>query len=274
MKRSVLTNPVVLITGASSGLGLATAELLAASGCRVYGANRSNLKPSNGVTRLPLDLTDEVSIKGVVEQVIRAEGRLDAVVNNAGFGLAGALENFTSEEMRRQFEVVFFGLDSLCRASIPHLRQSIAGKIINISSIGGLIGLPFQGAYSAAKFAVEGYTEALRLELKPFGVHVSVVNPGDFHTGFTSNRTIVGRENEESPYRQRFRKTLSIIESDELGGCNPILVAKTVRRIIFSRSPGFRYLAGRFDQKLMARIKPILPHALVDWLMLNHYRAG
>jgi NAD(P)-dependent dehydrogenase (short-subunit alcohol dehydrogenase family) len=265
---------VVLITGASSGLGMATAELLARSGCRVYGANRTNGENSNGVIRLPLDLADEDSVRGVVEQVIQAEGGLDVLVNNAGMGLAGAIENFTSEEMRRQFEVVFFGLDSLCRAALPHLRQSSAGKIVNISSIGGLIGLPFQGAYSAAKFAVEGYSEALRLELKPFGIHVSIINPGDFHTGFTSSRIIVRRENEDSPYRERFLKALSVIEADERGGCNPILVARTVRRIIFSRRPAFRYLAGRFDQRLMARIKPILPHAVVDWLMLNHYRAG
>ena len=188
---------VVLVTGASSGIGKACAELLFARGCRVYGTSRqapralveartSDLAPL--LRMIPLDVTSDDSVDAAVGVVLACEGRLDAVVNNAGFGVAGAAELTTIEEAREQFETNFFGTVRVCRAVLPVMRQQGSGRILNISSIAGRIGIPFQAFYSASKFAIEGFSEALRMEVAPFGVKVVLIEPGDFRTGFTAAR--------------------------------------------------------------------------------------
>jgi short-subunit dehydrogenase len=152
------------------------------------------------------------------------------------------------------------------------MRSKKSGRIINISSIGGLMGLPFQGHYSAAKFAVEGFSEALFMEAKPFNVKVVVVNPGDFKTGFTSNRVFTAKDAGGSDYDKYFRQAVAVIEKDEQGGSDPIVLARTLEKIIRLKNPHFRYIVGRFDQRLIARLKPFLPHSLMAWILSDHYK--
>jgi NAD(P)-dependent dehydrogenase (short-subunit alcohol dehydrogenase family) len=255
---------VVLITGVSSGLGKATAEFLLSKGYKVYGTSRKGKDQDVNFPVLQLDLMDEKSVASMVEQVIAAEGRIDVLVNNAGIGLAGAVENFSTVDLHQEMETNFYGCVRMCRAVLPVMRKQSSGTIINFSSIGGLAGLPFQAFYSSSKFAIEGFSQALYTEVKPFNIHVVIVNPGDFKTSFTANRNIVSAAKQENPYQAQFLKTIAVIEKEEHNGDNPLKVAKLVDRIIRSRSPRVRYLVGKFHQRLFVRIKPFLPES---WLL-------
>lgn len=265
---------VILITGASSGLGKAAADFLSSQGHIVYGTSR---KPSG--EKLPwkpisMDVTNQQSVESAVNEVIAKEGHIDVLLNNAGMGIGGALENFSGPEVQKQFDTNFFGMARMVSAVLPSMRARKSGKIINISSIGGLMGLPFQGQYSAAKFAVEGYSEALSMELKPFNIKVVVVNPGDFKTGFTSSRIFTEIDSKGGNYDVNFKKAVAIMEKDEQGGSNPVILARTIAKIIRSKNPNFRYIVGRFDQRLIARLKPFLPNALVAWILRDHYKVS
>ncbi|MFA6127199.1 MAG: SDR family NAD(P)-dependent oxidoreductase [Bacteroidales bacterium] len=265
---------VILITGASSGLGKAAAELLIARGHVVYGASRHPAQEKVGFHPVLMDVTDQQSVEAAMKEIIAKEGRIDVLVNNAGMGVGGALENFSSVEVQIQFETNFFGMARLTSCVLPYMREKKSGKIINISSIGGLMGLPFQGHYSAAKFAVEGFSEALFMEVKPFNIKVIVVNPGDFKTGFTSNRIFTAKDTGGGDYGQRFKKAVAVIEKDEQGGSDPSVLGRTIEKIVRTKNPKFRYIAGRFDQRLIARLKPFLPHSLMAWILSDHYKVG
>ncbi len=265
---------VVLVTGASSGLGQATAMHLAGRGYRVYGTSRrpQEYPPPEAFDLIRLDVNDEESVRQGVALVLEREGRLDAVVNNAGLGYGGAVEDSSLEEAHAQFETNFFGTLRVCREVLPVMREQGGGTIINISSIGGRIALPFQGLYSAAKFAIEGLSEALRMEVRPFGIHVVLVEPSDFCTNFTTRRVRTRASGEGSAYREAFERTLQVIEHDERHGSPPELVARTVERILRSRSPRLRYVVGSFDQRLAAALKGLLPGRLFEWIIRSHYR--
>jgi NAD(P)-dependent dehydrogenase (short-subunit alcohol dehydrogenase family) len=263
---------VILITGAFSGLGKAAAELLTAEGFRVYGTTRKTDGREAPFNIIEMDVTSGQSVMAGINEVIAREGRIDVLLNNAGMGIGGALENFSEEEVRMQFDANFFGMARVVSAVLPHMRARKAGRIINISSIGGLMGLPFQGYYSASKFAVEGFSEALFMEVKPFNIKVVVVNPGDFKTGFTSNRLFTARDSMGSDYENEFRKAVAVMEKDEQGGSDPAILARVISKIVRSKRPRYRYVAGRFDQRLMARIKPILPRGLVWYILTDHYK--
>lgn len=263
---------VVLITGVSSGLGKACAEYLSKLGYKVYGTSRKPTADILPYKIISMDVTNEESVRSAVGEVIAGEGRIDVLMNNAGFGAGGALENFSIEEAWKQLDTNFFGIARVITSVLPFMRANKSGKIINISSIGGLMGLPFQGFYSASKFAIEGYSEALAMEVIPYNIKVVVVNPGDFKTGFTSNRTFTAKDSKGSDYENHFRKAVSIMEKDEQGGSDPIVLARTIVKIIRKKNPKFRYIVGRFDQRLMARLKPLLPHRLTQWILTDHYK--
>jgi len=252
---------VVLITGVSSGLGKAMADFLVLKGHRIYGTSRKADVSHLEYPVLPLDVTDAASVASVVEQVLTKEGRIDVLVNNAGIGLAGAVENFSPDEIRMEMETNFFGCVRMCRAVIPAMRNQLSGTIINLSSIGGLAGLPFQAFYSASKFAIEGFSQALYTELKPFNIHVVIVNPGDFKTSFSTNRKVVNSADQANPYQEQFIRTLAVIEKEEQMGDKPIRVAKLVDCIIRKKSPNIRYMVGKFHQRLFVHIKPLMPEA-------------
>ena len=179
---------VILVTGISSGFGKQTSRLLAEKGHCVYGTVRKPSGVDGAVKVLIMDLTDADSIRRAVSAVVEKEGRIDVLINNAGMHTGGPVETSPAENIRLQMETSFMGMVNLTREVLPVMRASGGGTIINISSIGGLMGLPFQGFYSAAKFAVEGFSEALRMETSRFNIRVIVINPGDFHTSNSANR--------------------------------------------------------------------------------------
>ena len=249
---------VILITGVSSGFGKATAEVLASKGYTVYGTSRKPVDHPLPYHLISMDVTDEQSVTTAVAQVINAEGKIDVLINNAGMGIGGALENFSSEETQKQFDVNFFGMARVVRMVLPYMRARKSGKIVNVSSVGGLMGLPFQGHYSAAKFAVEGYSEALSIEVKPFKIQVVVVNPGDFRTGFTSSRIFTKKDMAGTDYDLFFHKAIPVIEKDEQGGYYPVVLANTMAKIVRKKNPHYRYIVGRLDQRFISRLKPFL----------------
>jgi len=267
---------VVLITGASSGIGRACARYLAERGYRVYGTSRKitgNGPVEDGSVRMiRMDVNDDRSVASGIDEVLRDAGRLDVVANNAGFGIAGAIEETSIEEVRALFETNLFGLLRVCRAVLPEMRRQSSGTIVNISSLAGRIGLPYQGLYSATKFAVEGATEALRMEVKPFGIKVILIEPGDFRTGFTDNRVHTAASKEDSAYQERFQRALKVAESDEESGSSPERIARLLYRILQDSSPKVRYSTGEASQRAAAILKGILPSKLFEWGLMKYYK--
>ncbi len=260
---------VILITGISSGFGKKSAELLAHKGHIVYGTVRKDCWVDPLVKVLKMDLTDPDSIKNAVETVIKNEGKIDVLINNAGMHLGGPIEEAPAEIFTKQMNTNFNGLVFMLQAVLPHMRKQENGTIINFSSIGGLMGLPFQPFYSASKFAIEGLSESLRLELKNFNIKVIVVNPGDFHTSNTANRINIYTEG--GPYDLQFRKSLSIIENDENNGWQPEVLARKLLKIVESKRPCNRYIIGSLEQKFAVLLKRILPVFLFSMILGSHY---
>ncbi|HEV3028154.1 MAG TPA: SDR family oxidoreductase [Planctomycetota bacterium] len=263
---------VILITGASSGIGKACAEHLASRGHRVFGTTRKNPGKNGAVEFLSMDVTDENSVREGVLRVAAEAGRLDVVVNNAGFGIAGAVEETSVEEAKLQFDTNVFGVLRVCRAALPVLRRQGSGLIVNVSSIGGLMGLPFEGLYSASKFALEGLSEALRLEVRQFGIRVVLVEPGDFRTSFAANRIWTKESEETSAYRAARRAVQGVLEHDEKNAPDAHLVARLVGRIVEKRSPALRYPVGLFLQKLAVGLKRILPAWGFERILRSAYK--
>lgn len=277
-----LDGSVVLVTGASSGLGKAIANTLYKMGYRVYGTSRKPIEEdyteiisvsdnNSGFLRmLQLDVCSEESAKKAVEIILKEEGRIDILINNAGFGIAGSVEDTSIEEAYSQLDTNFFGMLRMSRAVLPSMRKNKKGLIINTSSVAGLLSIPYQSMYSASKYAIEAVTEAMRIELKPFGIKVSMVEPGDTHTGFTDKRKYVEASNEGSPYRDRFIKSIKKMEHDELSGPGPQKVVNAVLRIIKSKNPPIRITVG-FPYKLVAFLKRILPARFVEFVLSKIY---
>ncbi len=225
---------VVLITGASSGVGQATARLLSQKDYQVFGTSRnpSNAEQIPNVEMLVLNVRDDDSVLACVKTVSDRVGRLDVLVNNAGYILAGALEELSLDEAKAQFETNFFGMVRMVKAVLPLMRQQKGGQIINISSLAGLTPIPFMGIYSASKFAVEGYTEALRLEVKPLNIHVSQIEVGFLKTPMMNNRQMATEQvSAYEPWRQRALEAIREYEEKSPG---PELIAETVLKIIAS----------------------------------------
>jgi len=267
-------NRIVLITGASSGIGKACAERLASEGNRVYGTSRHPEQEARvpNLQMLTMDVTDDESVAAAVERIVEAEGRIDVVVNNAGFGIAGAVEDTSIEEAKALFETNFFGMLRVCRVALPVMRVAHHGTIVNISSLGGRIGLPYQGLYSATKFAVEGMSEALRMEVHPFGIRVIVIEPGDFRTGFTANRRHVVGAKDNLAYQESFERTIKVAEKDEQTGSSPEQIARLLVRILRNPSPKVRYSVGGISQRGAAVLKQILPNRFFEWALMKYYR--
>lgn len=271
-----MPSQVVLITGASSGLGQACAEHLATLGHRVYGTSRgADTEPTGGSPRLiRMDVRDDDSVHAAVELVLDREGRLDAVVNNAGVGLAGSVEDTTPDEAASLFETNLFGAHRVCRAVLPTLRRQGSGLVVNVSSLGGRVTVPFQGFYTASKFALESMTEALRMEAAPFGIRVTMIEPGDFRTDFTAHRTFARGSESTSAYGRRCREAVSVMEKDERSGADPAEVARLLARLIESDSLRPRYPVGGWAQRLVVGLKRFLPDTLFERAVARYYRVG
>ena len=263
---------IVLVTGASSGLGAAFAAELARRGHRVYGTSRQaplSETPAPFPVVIPMDVRDERSVGRAVEYVLAREGRLDVVVNNAGVGLGGAVEDTTPAEALEMFETNFFGVHRVCRAVLPAMRAEGRGLVVNVGSIAGEISIPFQAFYSATKAALAALTEALRIEVRPFGIDVTLLEPGDFRTGFTANRKLVATTNDA--YRSRCGRAIEVMERDERNGADPDSLARLLARLVGEAPPRPRYVAGLAAQRLAVLVKRLAPARFSERLLAAYY---
>jgi NAD(P)-dependent dehydrogenase (short-subunit alcohol dehydrogenase family) len=264
--------PVVLITGASSGIGLVTAQRLHARGARVWGASRRVI--AGEIPWLAMNVTDDEAVDAGVQTLVEKEGRIDALITCAGYGIAGAMEDTSSAEARAQFATNFFGTFRAVRAVLPVMRAQRTGRIVLVGSIAGRIALPFQGFYSASKFALEGFAEALRMEVKPFGIDVSLIEPGDFKTDFTAARVCVVGANAASPYHAACERAVRQMEKDERAGPDPAIVADLILRLLDARRSPLRVRVGGLVQKVAVSLKAVLPEAVFEKLIMDTYKIG
>jgi NAD(P)-dependent dehydrogenase (short-subunit alcohol dehydrogenase family) len=268
-------NPrVVLVTGASSGIGLACAGHLAGRGFRVYGTSRRvavGISAPGNLTMLTVDVTDDDSVEQAVATVLKREGRLDIVVNNAGMGIAGPVENTSTEQAKGQFEVNFFGALRICRAVLPAMRRQRSGYIINIGSIGGILAIPYQSMYSASKFALEGLSEALRMEVRPFGIRVVIIEPGDHKTALTENRQFTALSGAAEAYSPSLEAALLKTARDEQSGPGPEQIARLLYRIVNRRHPRLRYTIGPAPQRAAVLLKRLMPYSVLEYSMRTYY---
>ena len=248
----------ILITGASSGMGRATAETLLGEGHRVYAAARRVERMRHleeaGATALAMDITDEAQVEAAVERIEAEAGGVDVLINNAGFGLYGAVEDTDLDDARYQFEVNLFGLGRLTRRVLPGMRERGAGTIVNVSSMGGKIYTPLGAWYHASKHALEGWSDCLRIEVAPFGVDVVIIEPGTIETEFGD--AMIGPMLERSgdgPYGDLARRVAeaSRKEYDEGGGSPPSVVARTIARAVRADRPKTRYVVGKYARPLI-----------------------
>lgn len=256
------TKGVILVTGASAGIGLACAERLHGAGWSVFGAARRSVADP-GWTSLVMDVDDDASVASGVETILSQKGRLDGVVACAGWGLAGATEHTPITAAKAQMETNFWGAVRVVQQALPAMRSRGAGRIVLISSLGGIIGIPFQSFYSASKFAMEGYGEALAYEVAPFGIQVTMVEPGNIKTDFTSSRRDV-EPPADDPYRAAVAKAIGTMIEDERNGAPPDDVARAVQRVLEARRPPRRVSVGKFDERIGLMGKRLLPYRLFE----------
>ena len=263
---------VVLITGASSGIGKSIAEFLVTKGFTVYGTSRSpKVSSDNGVQFLALDVTKEETVSAAVDQILKAEGRIDILINNAGKGITGPLEEIPEEELKSIFETNYFGPLRVIKAVLPMMRKQKNGLVINVTSIAGYMGLPYRSAYSATKGALGLTTEALRMELKEFNIKLTNVAPGDFATNIASGRYHAPLL-EDSPYAKNYGKSLSLMDEHVDHGEDPQKMGEAVYAIINTKEPEVHYKVGAFMQKISVFLKGVLPGKMYERLLLNHYK--
>ena len=263
---------VVLITGGSSGIGKSIGTFLSQKGFTVYGTSRNPEKVSNAVFPLiALDVRDVASIQSAVAKVIQETGRLDIVINNAGVGITGPLEEIPMEEIKNNFETNFFGPIEVMKAALPQMRAQQSGLIINITSIAGYMGLPYRSVYSASKGALELITEALRMEVKSFGIQITNVAPGDFATNIAAGRfhapVVQG-----SAYEKVYAGVLKTMDEHVDSGSNPNEMAEAIYQIIQNPHPRIHYKVGVFMQKFSIVLKRILPDKVYEKILMNHYK--
>ncbi len=267
---------VVLVSGASSGLGLATAKYLCEKGCIVYAGARSykqeSVETAGGqLHRVYLDVASQDSASQLVERVIREQGRIDALVNCAAVITLGSVEDLTMEEYREVFDTNLFGAIRMCKQVLPQMRAQGDGLILNFSSGGGIIGIPFQSAYCGSKFAIEGFSEVLRWEVKNKGINVVVVEPGDCRSGSQNyRRRAKNAVLPSSEYLEDFKTVTEKIDHDEANGADPVVVAKKVYRILMSRKPKIRYNVFRSAENLLP-LKMLMPTWLTEMLFFGYY---
>jgi len=268
--RSNANRSVVLVTGSSSGIGRACSDHLTANGHTVYGGSRSGTSGS-GWTHISLDVTDDASVNDAISQIEAEHGRIDALVHCAGISIAGALEDITIDEARRQFDTNYFGAIRTTRAVLPAMRKRRTGKVIIIGSIGGLIGLPFIGHYSASKFALDGFMQALRTELLPFGVQATVVHPGDIRTAIAQNQIMASAADASSDYAGLCTRTVNLYTDSVSKAPEPIIVAQLIERLMARKKLAPNYLVGSSLEKVAVGLKAWLPASSFEFIFRKAY---
>jgi len=263
---------VILVTGASSGIGLACANALQEKGYIVYGSTR-NLQRIQAVSFRPieLDVTDDASARAAVEHILKEEGRIDVLVNNAGNCIVGPAYAMPLEMVKKQFEVNFFGIVRMCNMVLPGMIENKKGLIVNTGSLAGLMGLPYQSMYVASKYALEGYTQSLRMELRSTGVKVVILNPGDFNTPITQNREKAPFTMQHPALEKAYATVIANIEKNEGAAPSPAAIGTRLCKIVAAKHPAQRYLIGQVGQTIVPLLKQILPGWWFDKLMNDYY---
>lgn len=263
-----LKGKVALVTGASRGIGESICLKLLEKGAVVYGTSREkgDLHPYKMLT---LDVTDEASCENAVKKVMDEQGRIDIFINNAGAGIGGAIEDSDTDEAKWQFEINFFGMLKMLSHVLPVMRNQRSGRIVLVSSVAGFLSVPYQGLYSATKYATEAVAIALRNELKAFGIEVLLVNPGDTKTGFTKSRIYAKGANEQSEYYKNFIDSIKKMEEAEENGMNPAVIAWGLAKRLEKKKLCVRYIPGYY--KAVFVLSKILPEKLVIFLMRKLY---
>ncbi|MEM1002033.1 MAG: SDR family oxidoreductase [Bacteroidota bacterium] len=262
----------VLITGGSKGIGLSTGMFLVEKGYRVFGTSRNpDAIKDHPFELLPLDVTISESINTCITLLKTKTERLDILINNAGAGITGPVEEIPELEMKRNFETNFFGPVAMIRAVLPFMRQNGSGLIINVTSIAGYMGLPFRGIYSASKGALELVTEAISMEVKSFGINVVNLAPGDVATDIASGRYHSPLE-KDSPYYDTYGKSLDLMDNHVHSGKEPLVIAQALHKIIKSGQPKIHNKEGELLQKFSIVLKRILPDRWYEKMLMNHYK--
>jgi short-subunit dehydrogenase len=259
----------ILITGASRGIGLASANLLTQRGYTVFGTSRHPEQiTAGGFDLLPLDVQDDASVKTCIDIVLERAGQLDVLINNAGVSLAGAVEEASLADVRQLFETNFFGVLRLTSAVLPHMRRARRGLIINISSLAGIVGVPYLGIYAASKHALVGYTTSLRYELKPLGIQVALIEPGDTRTTIVNSPP----SNTITAYEGVRERATAIHEANVRNGLPAERVARAVLRVIESPAPRLRYTVTAGEQFWVPWMKRLLPEWLIERIIRDAYK--
>lgn len=256
-----------IVTGGSSGIGLETAKALAAAGCRVYIVSRRAFS-CEGLAHLGADVTDEAAVRAAVEAVVNEAGSVDILVNCAGFGISGAVEFTEGADAKRQFDVNFFGMDNMTRAVLPHMRRAGRGRVVNVSSVAAVAAIPFQTYYSASKSAINTYTCALANEVRPYGVSVTAVQPGDIRTGFTDARKKSAAGDEA--YGGRISRSVARMERDERNGMDAAAAGAYVAKIALRAKVKPLYAIG-FSYKCACFLCGALPCRARNYLIGKLY---
>ena len=275
MGGSSIGKGVVWITGASSGLGLHTALALHKAGYHVIAGARSfvpGAAPGNdGIYRLPLDVTDGESIRSFVQAALHIFPKVDALVNCAGILVLGSCEETSADEFQSVMKTNFLGTAAMIAAVLPLMRKQRRGRIVNFSSILGLLGIPFQSAYTASKHAIEGYTECLAMEVAPFGIQVCLVEPGDHRGGSSAYRRRAGAVGTDSPYDVRFQRGIATIAHDEENGSDPDMLGNKVACLLQRRRMPLRKRVAKFDQHLAVILHSFIPARLMQFILTHYY---
>jgi NAD(P)-dependent dehydrogenase (short-subunit alcohol dehydrogenase family) len=261
---------VVLVTGGSSGLGKAICERLTKSGHAVYGTSRQPGQEGGDFPMLAMDLGDEASVNSAVAQVIKEQGRLDVVVNNAGLGIQGATEDLLPEQAAALLDANVIGAHRVVRAVLPHMRAQGSGLIINVTSLAANFGLPYRGFYSASKAALERYTETLNIEVQPFGIRALTLQPGEFKTNIGAGRIRPAVVSEA--YKAGYERAMELLGGSLHYSRDPDEVAQLVQRIMATAKPRTVYYAAYGKQRLAVLLKKILPGRLFQQLMMKEYK--
>jgi len=267
----------IFITGASRGIGAAIAAYLADRGCRVVGTTRNTSKLGSdapkhqNITLVSMDVTDSASIERAVKQARKEMGDIDVLINNAGISHMGPFEEMPEKQGRAIFETNFFGLIELTKTVVPMMREAGGGLILNISSLGGRVGVPFQSYYVGSKFALEGWSEAARMELKTQGIDLVIVEPGDIKTDITSHHLLC--ESDSSNYKECYESACRSVRDNVAHAGPPEDVAKVIYKIINKKRPGVRYPAGK-GAKMLSFLLTVVPDRLVEKLVMKSYKVG
>lgn len=262
---------VVFVTGTSSGIGLAIANYLSKKGYTVYGGSRS-APENNNFNVIKLDVTDNENIKEVVKYIYNKSGRIDILINNAGIGSAGSFEKTPMIDIKRSFEVNCFGVIQVSQAVIPMMRAQNYGRIINISTLGSTMGLPFRAFYSASKGAMDLVTEALRLEVEKFGIQACTIHPGDVKTNIADHRIISANYQDET-YGKVFKSAFQAFDASFHKAKNPEIFGPLIEKIIKSKNVKRNYYVGSFTERLGHKLKKFLPYYLYEWILKIHFKA-